>query len=337
MKSHALPIVDSTPDAKPRGRLAHYALRVSLLEQCQLRCRYCMPGSVQPYTARDRWLSPDEIARVVTLLRARGLHKVRLTGGEPLLRDDVVDVVAALRAPIGDGELALTTNGVLLSSKLDALREAGLARVTVHIDTLRDDRYEALMGTGASPGAIVDAVARARATLDDVKLNVVVQRGANDDELLSFLALSRTLSVEVRFIEQMNTGSAQGYVRETFMSGRDIVDTIARAVGARARPRRHASDPAALYVTDDDVTFGVIASDTEPFCADCDRLRLTSDGRLRGCLYESTGAPLGALMKAGASDAQLAALIDVALTDKRSHHPLVARDRAPFSMADVGG
>lgn len=343
MPKHTLPVIDGrtqaeqAPSGRASGRLSTYALRISLLEQCQFHCPYCLPGSVQSYTQKDRWLTPSEIGRVVSALRARGLTKVRLTGGEPLLRADVVDVVRTLRDKLPDGDLALTTNGALLDEKLAPLVDAGLDRVTIHIDTLRDERYERFMGTGASPRTILDVARRAKTMLRDVKLNVVVQRGQNDDEIGDFIALSRATGIEVRFIELMNTGSARAYVAEVFMSGQDIVERVRAATGAGPIDRRHVSDPAALYETRDGVVFGIIASDTEPFCSACDRMRLTADGRLRGCLYESGGVPLGALLKAGVDDEPLAALIDVALDDKRSHHPLVAPDRVPFSMADVGG
>jgi cyclic pyranopterin phosphate synthase len=204
--------------------------------------------------------------------------------------------------------------------------------VTIHLDTLRADRYPTLMGDG-SPGAILEAAEEARRHLAEVKLNVVVQRGKNDDEIADFLALSARTGVEVRFIELMNTGSAEAYTREVFFTGRDIVERA----GGTPLPRRHASDPAALYRSKEGVVFGVIASDTEPFCSACDRLRLTADGRLRGCLYQSGGIPLGAALRSGASNDTLAALLDEGLDDKRSWHPLAAPHRAPFSMADVGG
>jgi cyclic pyranopterin phosphate synthase len=291
-----------------------------------------MPGSVVTPTEHARRLSPEEYLRLGRLFRARGVSKVRLTGGEPLLRPDLVEVVAAWKEAIADADLALTTNGQLLAQALPALARAGLRRVTVHIDSLRDDRYRALMGK-STPAQILDAARAAKRMLDEVKLNVVMQRGRNDDEIDAFLALSAREGFEVRFIELMNTGSADGYTREVFMSGRDIV---ARARGTPL-PRRHASDPAALYQSDSGVVFGVIASDTEPFCGDCDRLRLTADGRVRGCLYQPGGIPLGAALKSGASDETLAALLSSALDDKRTYHPLTAPHRVPFSMADVGG
>jgi cyclic pyranopterin phosphate synthase len=337
----ALPILSQTEGpAHPGGRvgrLLRYALRVSVLEQCPYHCPYCMPGAVTAPVERARWLGAADYARLGTLFAARGVVKVRLTGGEPLLRDDLVDVTRALSQAMPGVELALTTNGQrVTSSRLNALADAGLTRLTVHLDTLRDDRYARLMGN-STPGAIVDVIDLVRARLGEAKLNMVVQRGQNDDELVEFLDFAQRHDVQVRFIELMNTGSADAYTRASFVAGRDIMASIAAVRGAVPIARRHASDPAALYRTDDGVTFGVIASDTEPFCADCDRLRLTADGRLRGCLYQHGGIPLGAALQSGASDETLAALLDQGLDDKASHHPLHAPSRQPFSMADVGG
>ncbi|HEY4223257.1 MAG TPA: radical SAM protein [Myxococcota bacterium] len=327
----AVPGAAQIPHDK-RGRLPRYALRVSVLEQCTYACPYCAPGTVAAPTEKARWLSAAHYARLAKLFRGRGVTKVRFTGGEPLLRQDIVAIVHAWKEAMPDADLALTTNGQRLAAHLPDLARAGLRRVTVHIDTLRPDRYRALMGD-AEPAAILAAAVAARALLAEVKLNVVIQRDKNHDEIGDFLALSQRTGIEVRFIELMSTGSADDYARSVFMAGQDIV---ALAHGAPL-PRRHPSDPAALYQTSQGVSFGVIASDTEPFCAACDRLRLTADGRLRGCLYQSGGIPLGAALAAGASDETLQALMDTALDDKRSWHPLVAPHRVPFSMADVGG
>lgn len=323
--------------ARPVGRLPSYSLRVSLLEQCQLRCGYCMPGAVNPYTDRSRWLDASSYERLAALFARRGVEKVRFTGGEPLLRDDVADVVAAFRRGLPGADLALTTNGQRLAIHIDALARAGLDRATVHLDTLRDDRYPQLMGPGR-PGDVLEMAVDAKKRLREVKLNVVVQQGLNDDELLDFLALSARLGLEVRFIELMDTGSAPAHVRRTFVSGRDILERIRAARPLSAIGRRRESDPAALYRLDDDGTvFGLIASDTQPFCASCDRLRLTADGRLRGCLYEPGGVLLGRALQGDVDDERLLQLIDGGLDDKRSWHPTQAVERPAFSMADVGG
>ncbi len=323
--------------ARPVGRLSSYSLRVSLLEQCQLRCGYCMPGAVNPYTDKSRWLTPSDYERLAAIFAQRGVDKVRFTGGEPLLRDDVADVVRAFRRGLPGADLALTTNGQRLDRHLGALRDAGLHRLTVHVDTLRADRYPRLMGPGRPDDVLALVVAAARA-FAEVKLNVVVQRGLNDDELLDFLALSTRIGVQVRFIELMDTGSAPAHVQRTFLSGRDIVERIGAERPVSAIARRRPSDPASLYrCADDGTVFGLIASDTQPFCEHCDRLRLTADGRLRGCLYEPGGAPLGVALRDGLDDARLLAVVDAGLLDKRSWHPSQAVTRPAFSMADVGG
>ncbi|MBM4279879.1 MAG: radical SAM protein [Deltaproteobacteria bacterium] len=341
-----LPIVDDTPAVAPQqGRRSSYALRVSLLSACQLDCRYCRPGSVTTPSTQAAWLSPGEHARLAPLLLSRGVRKVRFTGGEPTLRKDLVDVVAAW-ASAGARELALTTNGLRLPSSLPALVAAGLRAVTVHLDTLQEARVAFVMGPGASVGEARQAMRAARDAGLRVKWNCVVQRGVNDDELGAMLDAAADDGVELRFIEQMNTGSAAGYVKETFVSGHDVVAGVGRLSSStpRSLTRRHASDPAALWQVrrrNDtgarDVVFGLIASDTEPFCDACDRLRLSAEGRVRGCLYEPGGLPLGAALRGGANDAALGALLDAALDGKRSHHPLAPVLRQPFSMADVGG
>jgi cyclic pyranopterin phosphate synthase len=325
-----LPIVD-----QPRGvhlpRRSSYALRVSVLDACNLRCTYCAPGTVTTPTPKPRWLSAMEHAALAPHFAAIGVRKVRFTGGEPLLREDLVDVVAAWRRALPDAELAVTTNATRLLAQASMLRAAGIDRVTVHLDTLRRERYEALMGRG-SPEQVQEAVAVAVRTFDEVKLNVVVQRGQNDDELEDFLRWSQKTGVQVRFIELMRTGSADAVVDDVFMPGREVIARL----GARPVPRRHASDPAALFVKDD-VVFGLIASDTEPFCGACDRLRLTADGRLRGCLYESGGVPLGAAIRDGVDVMTLRRLVEDKVAAKRSFHPLTLSERVPFSMADIGG
>lgn len=325
-----LPIVDDNR-AVLLPRRSSYALRVSVLDACNLRCGYCAPGTVGAPLARARWLSAAAHARLAPHFLALGVRKVRFTGGEPLLRDNLVDVVAAWRRALPTAELAMTTNATRLIERGAALRAAGLDRVTVHLDTLREDRYERLMGKG-SVRAISDAVAFAQRTFEQVKLNVVVQRGENDDELADFLAWSRATGVQVRFIEIMQTGSAADVAQARFVPGRAIV----AALGARSVPRAHESDPAALYEKDGAV-FGVIASDTEPFCGACDRLRLTANGRLRRCLYESGGVDVGAAVASGIDDDALRALLVRAIDEKRSFHPLTQATRTPFSMADVGG
>ncbi|MBS1151084.1 MAG: molybdenum cofactor biosynthesis protein [Myxococcaceae bacterium] len=315
---------------RPRHGLT---LRVSLLTQCQYDCAYCRPGALTPAVGKSQWLSAAEYGRLARVFAQEEIGRVRFTGGEPLLRPEVVEVVGAFRAAMPGAELALTTNGQLLAAKLPALVEAGLQRATVHVDSLDPERYRALMGDGELE-AVLAGVLEAQRVLQQVKLNVVIQEGKNEDEIPDFLAWSRAHRVEVRFIELMNTGSAVGYTRQVFFSGQQI---LARAGAVERLPRRNPSDPAALYRTADGVTFGVIASDTEPFCADCNRLRLNCAGLLRGCLYQPGGVPLGPALREGATDRTLGFMLGSAIRAKQSHHPLAGTERAQFSMADAGG
>jgi len=319
-------VIRRLPIAAPRRE--GLTLRVSVLDRCQHRCAYCLPGSVSPFLAPSHWLSVDDYRRIARAFVARGVDKVRFTGGEPLLRRELPEIVAAFRDGIPGSDLAVTTNGLLLTDRLDALVVAGLRRATIHVDSLRPDRYRALMGPG-DVGAVLAGALAARRRLAEVKLNVVVQRDRNDDEVGDFLAWSRANAIEVRFIELMST-STNAYTKRAFVSGREIV---ARAT-ATPLPRARPSDPAARYESADGVVFGVIASDTEPFCGDCVRMRLTADGRLRGCLYQSSGA---SLRDALGSDDALAAEIARGVAAKRSHHPGTGSAREEFSMAETGG
>lgn len=310
----------------PAGKLS---LRVSVVSHCQLACPYCRPGTLAPATTRDRLLTPAAYHRLARAL-PYPVGKVRFTGGEPLLRPDFPEIVAAFADALPGCDLAVTTNGQLLTRRLPALHAAGLRRATVHVDSLRPGRYRELMGEG-DVHEVLQGALDARACLDQVKLNVVVQRDRNDDELRDFLDWSRRTGVEVRFIELMNTGSAVAYTRRAFVSGREIV----RRLGATPLQRRSPGDPASLWRAPDGVVFGVIASDTEPFCEACDRIRVSADGSLRGCLYAQPVSIARALETA--DDQALARAVHDVIAVKVSHHPLQARDRSPFSMADVGG
>lgn len=314
-------------------------LRVNLLEQCQLACAYCRPGAVRPFTPNDARLTVDEYGLLARAFAGLGVKKVRFTGGEPLLHPDVERIVHVFHQALPGAALAVTTNGLELLPKLEALVAAGLSGATVHLDSLRPGRARELMGGGAGVdvGRALAAVEQARGRLATVKVNCVVQRGRNEDELWDFLEHFAPLGVEVRFIELMNTGSAVPYTREAFVSGADIVARVAARGPVSSIPRRSPADPAALFRTHTGVVFGVIASDTAPFCEACDRLRLSPSGRLRGCLYESEGLDLRALIRGGASPDALSSVVRAGLTAKVSHHPRSTLAGVPFSMSEVGG
>lgn len=318
-----------------RERLRTMRLRVSLLQQCQYDCAYCRPGSVSRPIARSRWLSAGDYARLAPFFAAVGVEKIRLTGGEPLLREDVVAVVRAFREAAPHCELAMTTNGLRLGAQLEALAAAGLDGATVHIDSLRPDRYRALMAPGELE-TVLQGLARAQRTLSSVKVNVVLQRGKNDDELPDFLDWSERTGIEVRFIEVMNTGSARAVASNALTAG-EALARIERTTSVTRLGRRDPADPALLFRSARGVTFGLIASDSQPFCAACNRLRLSADGHLRGCLYQPAGAPIGDALRRGVGDRELEFMIGAAAGAKVSHHPSTGRRGEAFSMADAGG
>jgi cyclic pyranopterin phosphate synthase len=316
------------------GRPGCYSLRLQLTNRCQLRCGYCRPSAAQEPARLE--FTPALAARLVGLLARLGVNRVRLTGGEPLLRTDVTEVVAALAKVEGLGEIALTTNGERLGPLALPLRTAGLSRVNVHIDSLDPDRYRRITG-----GHLAAALAGLHAAIDaglSPKLNVVVQRGWNEDELPRFCDLARELHVQVRFIELMDTGVAPEIARQRFVSGREISLAL-HSLGAR-RADRVGSAPAVDYHFADGSRVGVIASESEPFCETCNRLRLTADGVLITCLYAGGGLALGAMAREGATDGDLLAAAAHHIARKTSRHPATTQlgVRAPaFSMASLGG
>lgn len=314
-----------------------YSLRVSVLENCQYRCSYCLPGSVKPFAHKPSWLKPNDYASIARVLASFPIRKVRFTGGEPLLRPDLCEIVSAFRSHLPFAKLSLTTNAQHLHKAADQLLASGITSVNVHIDTLNPSKYKSVMGNG-DLDEILPSIFAISPQLEELKVNVVLQNGVNSDELHSFVEFSQKHDIEVRFIELMNTGSARDYVSKHFLSGKDALDILSRHYSLREIPRRHKSDPAALFeIPDLKIRFGLIASDTQPFCSACDRLRLTAEGTLKGCLYAPTGVPLATLLQSGASSEQMKNAIEQAIAGKKSFHPLVFGSEHTFSMAEIGG
>lgn len=311
-----------------------YTLRVSVLEHCQLRCNYCLPPTFSASFNKTNWLSLDQYEKIATALSKLPIRKIRFTGGEPLFRPELSSIIKIFSQIFFDAELALTTNGLRFLDEKDALLRSGLKQITFHLDTLKNERYARLMGRG-SVEAVLNAVEHAQDLGLQTKINVVVQRHLNDDELWDFLLLSQKLSVPVRFIELMNTGSARDFVSQAFISGQEILEKISRFTTVNERGRKELSTPAEEFFAKDlDLTFGLIASDTRPFCAHCNRLRLSADGRLRTCLYE----PLGQMLpfKTASFDDLLAAIDDI-VARKTSFHPMLKKNQRAFSMSQIGG
>jgi len=283
------------------------ALRVSVTDRCNMRCAYCMPEAEYVWLPRESILSFAEIARLARLFVAAGVDAVRLTGGEPLLRRELGELVGMLAATSGIRDLALTTNGLLLAAHASRLAAAGLARVTVSLDTLQPARFAA-----AARGAHhADVLAGIRAAQDaglGVKVNAVVIRGFNDDELGALLEWGRARAIEVRFIEYMDVGGATRWSQAQVVGQSEILATLGARFGKPvALPRGGA--PATQFQLPDGTRFGIVASVTAPFCRSCERSRLAADGLWFRCLYEGTGLDLRTPLRRGAGDAELGSLI----------------------------
>jgi cyclic pyranopterin phosphate synthase len=285
------------------------SLRISVTDRCNMRCRYCMPQHEYIWLPRDSILTFEEIDRLVGIFTALGVDKLRLTGGEPLLRHDLPSLVALIRRHATLRDIALTTNGILLGRQAQPLRNAGVDRVTVSLDTLRPDRMTAF-ARSARHAEVLQGIEAARAAgFDHVKLNTVVIRGFNDDEVTDVLEFARERGLEARFIEYMDVGGATGWSMDQVVSQREIIQGVARRFGSVTALARSDSAPADLFALADGTRFGVIASTTAPFCSTCDRARLTADGTWLLCLYGENGLDLRELLRLGASDEEIAARI----------------------------
>ena len=318
----------------------HTYLRISLTERCNLRCRYCMPEEGIELSPREDILTFEEIDRLVRLFVSEGVTKIRLTGGEPLLRKNVEELVERIGALKSHGleTLAITTNGLLLSKKFDRLQAAGVNLLNISLDTLRPDRFEAVTrrpGFGLVMQAIDEALARG---YDPVKVNCVVMRGFNDDELVDFVAWTRERPIEVRFIEFMPF-AGNGWDDTHLFSYADMRDRIA-AHFPLERLDDGPHDTSKTYrVPGHRGTVGFITSMTEHFCEGCNRLRITADGNLKVCLFGNTEVSLRDAMRAGVTDAELLEIVSAAVGRKRARHAgmynLAAMENRP--MITIGG
>ena len=312
-------------------------LRVSVTDRCNLRCSYCMPEPEYVWLPREDILHFEEIEQLVDVFLDLGVEKVRLTGGEPLLRRGLPALVSALAARPRVRDLAITTNGVLLAGQAGALKEAGLHRVTVSLDTLRPERFRA-MTRADDLERVLEGIAAAAPLFGGLKLDTVVIRGTNDDELADLIEFGRPYHAEVRFIEYMDVGGATHWSMGKVVPRAEMLDVLARRYGPIAPVPEPSSAPADRYRLPDGTIFGIISSTTEPFCHDCDRSRLTADGLWYLCLYASHGLDLRRALRAGADPVQLAALIRSAWHERRdrgAEERLAARDRAPLIPVDT--
>lgn len=320
------------------GRV-HDDLRLSVTDRCNLRCVYCMPYEGMTFLPRAEILTFEEILRVARVARGLGVRSVRLTGGEPLVRRGLCELVAGISA-LGFEDVALTTNGILLAPLAAQLAAAGLRRVNVSCDSLRPERFAAIRRRGELD-VVLEAMAAAEdAGLAPVKVNVVLLRGRNDDEIVDFAAFARATGRVVRFIEYMPLDADGAWERSQLVPGREVVARIAAVWPLEPVTRTGDPAPADRYrFADGKGEVGVIASVTEPFCGTCNRLRLTADGAIRNCLFSDAEHQVRDLMRSGGSDDDIAMLLRRAVWGKQPGHginePGFLRPRRSMSM--IGG
>lgn len=285
------------------------SLRLSVTDRCNLRCRYCMPEEDYVWLPREDVLSFEELATLAGYFADVGVEKIRLTGGEPLLRRDLSRLVRLLLQDRRIQEIALTTNGVLLAEYAQELYEAGLHRVTVSLDTLRPERFRRLTGRDEFARVLDGIESVGRAGFPDLKLDTVVIRGVNDDEIVSLIEFARQYQAEVRFIEYMDVGGANEWTMEKVVPCASILDYVRAHYGRVAPLPGRGAVPAQRYRLPDGTIFGIIPSTTMPFCESCDRSRVTADGLWYLCLYAMVGMDLRQPLRSGASAEEMREII----------------------------
>jgi cyclic pyranopterin phosphate synthase len=312
-------------------------LRISVTDRCNMRCRYCMPEAEYVWLPRESILTFEEIGRLVGIVGELGVRKIRLTGGEPLLRHDLPALVRLLARHDPIEDVALTTNGILLARHASALRSAGLRRVTVSLDTLRPERMVSFARSARHAEVLEGIAAATTAGFDALKLNTVVIRDHNADEITDLLEFARAGGLEIRFIEYMDVGGATRWSLGQVVSREEILRIVAERYGTVTPVQKEGWAPADRFRLEDGTIFGVIASTTAPFCRTCDRARVTADGTFLLCLYGERGLDLRALLRGGASDFEiLSRLEDVwaARTDRGAEARAAVPERGILHQID---
>ena len=325
-------------------------LRISVTDRCNFRCTYCMPLDEYEWLEKSEVLSFEEITRLVRLFVQLGVEKIRLTGGEPMARRDLDKLIAKLSALENAPELCLTTNGSLLADKAAVLKAAGLQRINVSLDSLKPDRFREITKRGDLHKVLDGLFAAKRSGLAPIKINAVIERDVNDDEILDLVTFSREHGFALRFIEFMDVGNANGWQSDKIVSKQEIIDTIHAQLPLREIGRDKGSAPSVDYeFVDGGGDIGVIASVSEPFCSSCTRARITADGKFVTCLFSNTGYNLKALLRNGASDDEVLAVLSRiwgTRQDRYSEERLAAlqspagydpKDHKKLEMISLGG
>ena len=281
-------------------------LRISVTDRCNFRCTYCMPLDQYEWISKKEILTFEEITRLATLFVGLGVEKIRLTGGEPLVRQNLDQLVAKVAAISGLKDLCLTTNGALLAEKIDSLKAAGLKRINISLDTLDPEKFRRMTKRGDLEKVLEGIFAAKDHGLHPIKLNAVIERGVNDDDILELVEFSREHGLAIRFIEYMDVGNSNNWTSEKLVSKAEILEKISSRYPLREIGRDQGSAPSVDYeFIDGRGDLGVIASVTEPFCSSCTRARLTADGKLVTCLFSQMRHDVKALLRNGTSDEDL--------------------------------
>jgi cyclic pyranopterin phosphate synthase len=316
-------------------------LRISVTDRCNFRCKYCMPARGMVWLEKDKILSFEEIARLAEIFSGLGVDKIRLTGGEPLMRKEL-HVLVKMLASIGNvRDISLTTNGYFLEEQALVLSDAGLRRINVSLDSLRSDSFAEITRRSYYDKVLRGIAEAARTGMNPIKINVVLIRGFNDGEILDFAELARKSNFIVRFIEYMPIGGGDDWSIEQVITQEEIIRTIERGLGLRLIPRRlRGNEPADGYVFEDCAgEIGFISSVSSPFCEHCNRVRITSDGKLRTCLFSLDETDLRKLLREGASDREIRDVIEGAVSRKERGH-LINKPgfiKPVRTMSQIGG
>jgi len=315
-------------------------LRISVTDRCNLRCVYCMPAEGMPWLPKDELLSYEEITRFARVCLEHGVNGIRLTGGEPTVRADLPALVRMLNALRPDLDLSITTNGLKLTAMAAELRDAGLKRVNVSLDTLDRARFHAIARRDRLPEVLAGLAAARSVGLAPIKINAVLMRGVNEDEAVPLARWAREEGFELRFIEWMPLDFQHGWSREKLVPAAEILEQLHAEFPLEVAPGEDPSAPATVYrYLDGRGRVGVIASVTRPFCGHCDRIRLTADGQIRTCLFSLKEYDFRTAMRNGSSDETIADLLRAAVWRKEPGHLI----NSPFfqqperGMSAIGG
>jgi cyclic pyranopterin phosphate synthase len=318
-------------------------LRVSLTDRCNFRCFYCLPHGEPPIAPKEQMLSYEEIEYVCDIFVGLGIEKIRLTGGEPMMRRDIETIIEKLAALKSKGlhDLALTTNGYFLPDRAQALKDAGLDRITISLDSLKRDTFKQMTGVDVLDRVLAGIEAAKSAALQPIKINAVIVRGHNEGEVADFAAFAREHDVKMRFIEFMPLDSGHDWSREDVVSGREIYERINERFPLIALDVIRGSETSSRYRFGDGAPgeVGIIAPVTEPFCGACSRIRLTADGQIRTCLFSTVEHSLRDVVRTGATRAEIIDFIASVVLKKEPRHYIndpqfVAPSR---SMSFIGG